>query len=484
MQDSPTPRNLTGGPAIAQWDPSAEGSAGGWADVGPDPEHQAPIAVQVPVTTLIGTLGNDPSALQTYPPMYSISGNVFELPDPTDSNLPDVYDGAAWFVEVTYGDGTTEQALVAVPAIDENDTALSLYSLNLDSGRNPTQVDLYQAATPYPNLVPSEATLVHTRMLPPPAEALPPVVSVGRGALANLGLELTARCEPDFNCVSRRVESVWRTGGGDGLHFQDPTGEVSAPAQCEEPDSYSVLTVPVVDEAGTSASVTVHAQRVLESGGVEVVVPLHDVTAWLDSPDMSQSLRAWLPYEANQGLAAGRWVEDPAYALTGALMDGDGNAQAFATVPITIDLQVLETTTVDLGTEWTSSGLTAPGSSMYFLVRDDLVGPTSRTWWGGAGPTALNVPVLDSAGAPATLVLDGWQESCGSRWDMHAGRGAGDCEHALVLSVAATGNEGLTVGETYTTSPSAPLVVDGRRWHVPDARALIGTFALHLSYTP
>jgi hypothetical protein len=50
--------------------------------------------------------------------------------------------------------------------------------------------------------------------------------------------------------------------------------------------------------------------------------------------------------------------------------------------------------------------------------------------------------------------------------------------------VAATGNEGLTVGETYTTSPSAPLVVDGRRWHAPDAQALIGTFALHLSYTP
>jgi hypothetical protein len=441
--------------------------------VEPAEEHQSPIAVGVPTLTLIGTLGNDPAANQTYPPMYAASGNVFALPDPTAA-LPATFDGGAYFLEISYGDGSSERALIAVPEVV--DTAMRLYAVNLDATRSPTEVSLYIADAPYPSLDPSEATLLHTRTLDPAPEPLPPVVAVGRGALANRGLHLRDRCEPGINCVLRRQESTWRGSasvsfGGVGL---------PEPAVCETPGEHTALTVPVVEvDSGATASLEIHAQRVVDSGADEVAVPLHDTTSWFAAADISQALRVWIPYEPNSTLGAGRWVADPAYALD-VWIDGE----AAGTAPLRVDLEVLAPAAVDLGTEFVSTGLTTPDSSMYFLVRDPSVGPTDRVWWGGGGPTVLRVPVVDSLGVAATLRVDAWQESCGSRWDMHAGRGAGNCTHALVLQVAATGNDDLIAGETYATPPSAPLVVDGRRWHDPGARELIGTFALEISYSP
>jgi hypothetical protein len=77
----------------------------------------------------------------------------------------------------------------------------------------------------------------------------------------------------------------------------------------------------------------------------------------------------------------------------------------------------------------------------------------------------------------------GEREACGRRYDLHAGRGAGNCEHRAILWVEPEDNPMLMPGATYRTPASAPLILEGRRWHDPGARALLGTFALDLEYT-
>ena len=47
-----------------------------------DQKMMPPVAVNVPIITLIGTLGDNSSACQIYEPFMSSSGNVFQLPDP------------------------------------------------------------------------------------------------------------------------------------------------------------------------------------------------------------------------------------------------------------------------------------------------------------------------------------------------------------------------------------------------------------------
>jgi len=241
--------------------------------------------------------------------------------------------------------------------------------------------------------------------------------------------------------------------------------------------------VPAVGPDGERVEIEVHAQRVVASSAGSVRVPINDVTPWNTSPDVTQSLRVWIPYAANADLAPGRHRSAGELVVHGLRAD-----EPFSATALHIDLTVLEHTPADLGEEVVSPPLTTPASSMYFLLRDGRIGPTARIWWGGAGPTPLRLPVYDEAGgAEAILVLDAWQqETCGgrsSRWELHAGRVAGECEHRAVLRVAAVGNEHLQRGRTYRTDPSSPLVIEGRRWHAPEAEKLIRTFAFDVAYT-
>lgn len=461
-------------PGIYLWNTESQAYEASEPDVG----HETPVAVDVPVTTLIGTLGNNDEACQTYPAMFAPSGNAFTLPDPEAEDLPDVFEGATWFLEIAYTDGTSDRALIAREPIV--DTALSLYSLNLESEREPTRVDLYQSPVGYPEIDVGAATLVHSRSITLPTGALPKVLQVGKGHLANDALTLTDRCEPEVSCLSRERESTWRVSG-EALYFQDSKGDVPAAASCLEQGEVTTLSVPVSNEDGETFSVVVHGQRVMSSASHEVIVPLHDNTPWIDAPDLNQSLRLWLPQEPNAGLPTGRYRSDDGYELQGWLGD-----ELFSETPVHIDLSVLETTEVDLASEFLSEGLTTPDSSMYFLVRGPGIGPTERVWWddGQDGPVVLNVPMLDEvSGQLVTLKVDAQQEACGARWDFHAGQGAGNCSHHAVLNVSDTGNEDLVAGRTYRSPASMPLVIEGRRWHDPDARALIGVWALDLRYT-
>ena len=466
MEDSPTILEVDGVPGVYQWD-GAE-----YVQVPAPNGAREPIAVDVPVVTFVGALGEDPDASRTYPPIRAASGNVFALPDPEDVTLPAAYTGATWVLAIETEDGTVEHALIARG--DLVGTDFGLYSVNVAAEPPPVRVDLLRSPTGWPTVDVDGATLVHTLVLEEPEGPLPGVVTVGHGRVANGGLTLTNRCEPGINCGVRDATSTWRVADGQ-LHFT--ADGVDAPTDCLDHGAWTALAVPVVSDAGT-ATLTVHAQRVVRAGGSEIAVPINDHTPWLDAPDLEQSLRLWVPWEENAGLTEGRWSVDGAFTIA-ALRDG----QEFASIPVTVDLEVLAAESVDLGSEWLSAELSTPESSMYFLVRDASVGPTERVWCGGEGPTVLRVPVVDGSGGVATLVVNAWQESCGSRWDLHAGRGADACTHRAVLQLA-DDNEDLTEGATWRTPRSAPLVIDGRRWHAPDARLLIGTFALDLEVTP
>ena len=152
---------------------------------------------------------------------------------------------------------------------------------------------------------------------------------------------------------------------------------------------------------------------------------------------------------------------------------------------ILIDLTVHERTSVDLSESYESPGYSSEGSSFYYVLTDATIGPTARVWWGGRGPTLLSIPVIDDATAEFTrMAVNSWKLACDDLWDLNAGQSADwGCDHSVVMTMAETGNEHLEPGHTYRTAQSHPVIVEGRRWHAPDAMALIHTFAFDIEYT-
>jgi hypothetical protein len=442
------------------------------------PSDQEPTAVAVPVLTVTGTLGNDDTACQSYPPIHWPSGNVFQLPDPLSDSLPAEYDGARWFLEISYADGTVERALIARGAMDST-TVLALYSLNLEATREPTTVDLYHADAAYPDLDPAAAELVHSRSLGGPAEPLPPVVRVGRGFVANGSLRLTGRCSPGVDCSGRMAESTWRVAQPP-LFLSDSAGTSPEAVECLDEGTVVSLDVAAVSDVGQSETLVLHAQRVMSNSDGSRAVAMNDVTPWFAAPDTQQSLRLWLPFAENGQLPAGHYRSEADLSILGTLA-----ADAFSTTTVSVELTVHETTAVDLADEYTSPGVTLADSSVYYLVEDPAMGPTDRIWWGGDGPTVLRVPVLDEAsGELVTLHIDSWKEACGTRWDLNAGQAADwGCAHSVVLAVAETGNDALLSGHSYRSAGSSPLVTTAHRWHAPNARELLETFAFEIVYT-
>jgi len=456
----------------------------GYFEQYPAAGHQQPIAIDVPTATLIGTMGNVAEANQSYPPIYTSSGNVFDLPDPTDPDLPDVFNGAQYLLEITHADGSSEQALIASGEV--TDTRLMVYALNLDLRREPTSVDLFFSPTPYPSIDLDALELLHTQAIDPPALAqMPKMVTAGRGAMANGTLSLSNRCEPGINCNERMAQTVWREST-EQIRFRDMSGESGGASICGEADEITVLSVPVVNEEGTEATVIVHAQRVVHTPSHEIATRMSDVTPWIDAPNLTQGLRVWIPWDENASLAPGTWSNKP--TVTGIdeyIIEGIVAGDVVSETPIHIELQVLEQTDVDLASEYTSPGYSSEASSFYYLLTDAAIGPTERVWWGGSGPTVLTVPVRDvDTDEPTTMRVDSWKLACGDRWDLNAGQSADwGCDHQVVMAMAETGNEHLVAGHSYQTTASDPVIIEGRRWHAPDAEALIHTFAFHLSYT-
>jgi len=474
-QSSPTLMELDGTATVARWSEATDSYV-------PEPaatQNQEPIAVGVPVLTLTGTLGNTEAACQTYPPNYLPSGNAFALPDPTDSTLPAAFEGARWFLEIDYADGSSERALINRGPMDST-TDLALYSLNLEASREPTAVALYLAGEAYPDIDPSDAVLMHSVEIKPSSALPATVVRVGRGVVTSGDLLLGQRCSTGVDCDVRSVQNTWRLGGTP-IALADASGGSPAPAQCLEEGGVVALELPATNDAGEAAEVTLHAQRVMGGGDGAWAGPMNDVTPWFGAPDTQQSFRVWLPYAANASLGPGRYRGAGDLTVLGTVDGGP-----FSSTGLAVDFTVRETIEVDLADEYISPGVGLPDSSVYYLVEDPAMGPANSLWWGGEGPTVLRVPAVDDdSGEVVTLVLDSWKEACGSRWELNTGQVSDwGCDHAVVLRVAQEGNDGLSVGHTYRSPGSSPLVVSAYRWHEPGAGELLQTLALELAYSP
>ena len=477
-QDAPTFAIIDGEAGSWQWNPDRKR----YDPYEVDDDFQPVLEVDVPTVTLIGTLGGrHEDTRQTYPPVYSPSGNVFAFPDPEDDRLDSTFNGARWFLDIAYDDGSHERALIAVGDVSEDD--LRVYSLNLSSAKGPVQADLYYSESAWPAVDVEGATLVHSRAIGVPVvDTLPPVLTAGRGAVANAGLTLTQSCTPGADCDTRSAESAWRITDG-ALTFQDRNGDVGAPEDCLDRDAYSTLNVPVVDESGSATTLVVHGQREVRAGDTTVAVPLNDRTLWIASADQTQAIRLWIPYPENTGLTAGTYRVDGAYFLD-ALLDGE----RYAEIPLTIDLTVYDLIDAPMSTEgyWVGP-VSLADSSLYFTVDDAAMGPTSGVWWDNHTDDAvkLTVPVMDDAsGEWTTLHLDAWKMACDSWWDFNAAQGAesGPCENYAVLYVN-DDNGHLTSGQTYVSPPNTPLIVEAMRWHSPEPYTLIEAFPLKVWHT-
>jgi hypothetical protein len=471
---SPTLRSVNGEDGAFLWNSQTHS----YDDYTVAENNQAPIAVSVPTVTLIGTLGGlEENTRQTYPPIYSISGNVFEMPDPAASGHHSEFDGAKWFLEIKYADGSTDRALIAVG--DLGQTELKVYALNLDARRDPTQVQLFETSAGYPNMDLSTATLVHTRpIVVPDEDSLPPVVSLGKGKVANGALTLSKWCVEDVDCATRDALSTWRENE-QSFTFRDRNGEVAEPDDCLERGSTTTLNIPIRSDSDETATLLVFAQKELEAGGEITVVPLNDRTPWVDSADLSQSLRMWIPYPENQGLNAGTWHVDGKFVLDVAL---DG--QPYGQVPIEVNLIV--DTPID--TEITAEGywdvsISEEGSAVYYVVEDSSMGPTSGVWWDYGSVPTLSVPVVDQdTGALTTFYVDAYKYTAGYWWKFNTAQWSshGAYDNYLALYPNAEKNGHLESDHRYESPVSSLLVIKGLGWH---SGSDLGRFPLRVMYT-
>jgi hypothetical protein len=445
--------------------------------------HQPVVAVEVPVMLVTGTLGNAAEACQTYPPIHAASGNVFALPDPTADDLDESFDGARYFLEVDFDEAPTRRALIAVGEI--TDTTMYRYSVNLAADDRPTAVRLMLSPTGYPDIDLDGALLQHTRALAAPELEIPAVIVAGDGELRGGGITLGRLCTAEIDCASRSRGASWLAGDR-VVHFEAPGVEDPGPPMCSEDGMFTHLSIPVTNDDGDDAQVVVYGQRVIEADGQRIAVPLTDRTPWLRSPTQVQSLKLWLPYEPNSELAEGTWFT-PAPFWIDRMIDGVWADR----IELNLSVRKLAITEVDIGaglyaTDTVESPRGEAGaSSVYYVVADATMGPTGRVWWNGpANPVQLAVPVRDVETLELkTLTLNAWKIACGERWDLNSGQTNWPCENHAELEVAATGNEDLLPGHTYTSPGSSPLRLSARRWHAPGANQVLAEHNLSLRYT-
>ncbi|MGB0592363.1 MAG: M66 family metalloprotease [Myxococcota bacterium] len=478
LQDSPTLRLTEGVPTVSRWDPALSH----YVVEPPASNNQAPIAIDGPVVTLIGTLGNLDEVCQTYPPIFTPEGNAFALPDPADPDLHSAYLGGQWFLEITYADQSQERALIAKGAIAADDTSLALYAVNLDMTRDPQTVTLHRSPTAYPDVDVAGAELVHTRQISPSADAAMPVLRSGYGQLANHEMRLNHRCDPGVNCEARTAISSFPVADA-ALSFVPSEGQGDT-LLCAEVDGVSTWSIPVISDDGETVTLTVHAQREVSAAPHQLRVPAHDATPWIAAPNLRQSLRVWLPYSANAGLAQGNYESAETFDID-VLRDGE----VWKTLPIRVSLTVHEVETVDIPPTYTSAGVSIPegdpSSSIYYLFEDPDIGPSTSKWWGDDTGNLVTVPVQDAeTGVMTTLSLRAHKVACGSWWEINTGQSADwGCSHAVNLALEPGANDALISGHTYQSPGSHPVVIKGIRWHEPNAGQVLKTLALSIRHT-
>jgi len=477
-QSRPTITSVDDTPGIYTWDPDSRAMV----ETGPvEAGSMNPVAIDVPVTTVIGTLAHRPESSRVYPPIHWSSGNAFAYVSPTDGSTDAHYDGANYYIAVEYEDGTVERRLIAQPAIPHTDTDLYLWSVNLESNRSPARVTLFQTLEAHPSMDIETASPLHSIELEPATESTPPPVRMGNGFMANGALYLTDWCEAGLNCASRSKTSEW-ANGTPALHFVPSGSELDAPAACSEDGTVTELSVPIKSQTGETLNLTVHAQRTVKTAGHEWAGNMQDGTPWIDAANVRQGVRVWIPFAPNAELPPGTWSNAGPFSLT-AMVDG----AEFASVPVVVNLTILPTETVDIATPYEGASVTTEGSSSFFTVEDASMGPTDGVWWGTSESTPLTIPVRNAdTGESTHLRLDAWKRSCdlgwGTWWNLNAAQVAdGSCAQWPQMTLAAEGNEHLESGQTYESPPSWPLVLRGHAWHL--SQAIVDTRAIEFTYT-
>ena len=136
-------------------------------------------------------------------------------------------------------------------------------------------------------------------------------------------------------------------------------------------------------------------------------------------------------------------------------------------IQLEIETEILSPELVNIATPFESDALSITGSSLYFILTDPSIGPTSRVWWGSSDPTPLTIPVIDqSTGETEILNLSSWKKTCdlgwGTLWSLNSGQVSDDCTYQVYLELPSTGNEHLQSGHTYLSPVSQPIIFEGR----------------------
>ena len=475
VEGTPTFARSIGGADIVQWNPSTRRYDTQSSN------NPSPVEVFTPVATIIGSLANTETSLEAnhvYPPIFWSSGNLFALPDPTQSGLTN-FEGANYIAEITTSDNQIHYALINQSTV--TDTNLHLFSFNISLNENPVQVRLLHSESAYPNIDMSNLSELAVHSFEAPVE-LPQQSTIGRHTLNTGKISITNWCEEGVNCNQRSGELTW--SDHEALSFQTNS---STPTLCSDDQSLLEFTVDAEHQNGTRDSITLRGQRIVESNGTEWTVAMNDSTSWSQHPNVRQSLKVWMPYESNQHLTPGTWRSDghPIKVLSGSEHDAVKIGEASVDISVTIETMDI----IDLNQIYESTSLTTIESSLYFVLTDPTVGPTTREWWGSNNYTPLSISMIDQdTGEPTIVTVNSAKQTCnlgwGTLWTINSGQIADTgCTYQIRLEMPNSGNEHLISGHTYRSPNSQPIIFEGRRWHSPNANNLVGRFVFQMEYT-
>ena len=202
----------------------------------------------------------------------------------------------------------------------------------------------------------------------------------------------------------------------------------------------------------------------------------------MDTADLTQSIRVWIPYEENAGLSEGHYRVYGDYVLEARL-----DEETVAEVPLVVDLSVYEAIDAPLEEGYWAGPVSQDDSSVYFIVTDSAMGPDYGVWWDDwvDGPPTLSVPVLDvDTGEATTLYVDAYKTACDAWWDLHSAQGYenGACDNYAALYMSED-NDHLQSGHSYRSPGSSLLIVEAYRWHSPEPDTLLERYPLRVSYT-
>jgi hypothetical protein len=265
-----------------------------------------PDRVSIPVVTLIGTIGANRDVCQTYPGLRGY-GNTFKFPDPFETGLSSVFEGASYFVEVRFESGQKVRGLIAVKDVSD----LSMYSFNIAIDQRPIAVDLYRFVDgSYPNLSPQTQTqLLHIRPieLPPedPLQGMPRQLRVGRGWLGDSSTPLLdAFCVSLAECESDKYLIEWRGNvGSDRVVYRS-----TLQGKNDDKLNATVFKVPALRQNdSTQYTITVLATRFFnDRQGISPLLTSNPhIGDGSSSIDVTHAIRIWAPWELNDSLPVG-----------------------------------------------------------------------------------------------------------------------------------------------------------------------------------